>query len=114
MVQNSKANIVIAFYTIILFILLIASCASKPENLIIGKWEDVKDKTTIEFLKDGTCILVERKQQAVVGKYNFIDNNRLKVDIYGMSRILQMAISENELILTFPDGAAAKHKRVKQ
>jgi hypothetical protein len=36
------------------FALLIVSCARKPEQPLIGKWQEATGKEAIEFLKDGT------------------------------------------------------------
>jgi len=93
------------------------------EKNVIGKWMNLKETESLEFLDDGTIVIIDKRglNPKLKGNYKFVDEGRLMVDIIGglytksiplMS--FKISISENEIILTDePDGAATTYKRIK-
>ncbi len=93
------------------------------EKNVVGKWLNLKETESLEFLEDGTIVIVDKRgiNPKLKGNYKFVDESRLMVDIIGglyaksiplMS--FKISISENEITLTDePDGAATTYKRIK-
>jgi hypothetical protein len=93
------------------------------EKNVIGKWMNLKETESLEFLDDGTIVIIDKRgiNPKLKGNYKFVDEGRLMVDIIGglyakaiplMS--FKISISENEITLTDePDGAATIYKRIK-
>ena len=62
-------------------LLLLTGCGpSKPQDLIIGKWEETESKDIIEFKKDGT-LSVTKGGQSQNGKYQFVDDNTVEIEM---------------------------------
>ena len=63
--------------------LTLSSCAApKPEEYVVGKWED-KNHNTIDFRKDGTLSGKMRVGNILVpldGKYRFVDEQTLQIE----------------------------------
>ena len=91
---------------------LISGCIGpdKSENAIIGQWKEIDGAETIEFYKDGTISIVG--DISVSGDYKFIDDNTIRVDLGFVSLVAKISVSNDELILTEPDGEVSKYKRV--
>jgi len=94
-------------------ILFVSGCASlsKPENIIIGKWQEIDGTETIEFFKDGTVNIVD-KTISVSGDFKFVDDNKLRLDLgrYG-TEVVEVSISRNELIIE-QNGKVHKYQRM--
>lgn len=106
-----KKSLIICILMVI--ILFISGCTnlSNPENIIIGKWQEIEGTETIEFYKDGTISIVG--DISVNGDYKFIDDNTMRVDFGSLgSLVLKTSVSNDELILTEPDGDVTKYKKV--
>ena len=76
---------------------------SKPEDQLIGKWRDIKDGSTAEFIKDGT-VIVHQSGMTVTGRYSVLEKNRLKLEFEGLFGLGGPQISdfkfENNKLLT--------------
>ena len=100
---------------LILSVVMLSACIQKPEAAINGKWECGTE--TIEFFKDGTVIIdSEKDSMSMGGKYKFVDDDRIRIDLGGLGAlagpiIYKVSISKDELILTDRDGKASKYKR---
>ncbi len=85
-----------------------------PKELIIGKWEEIDGKGTIEFFKDGTTYSMGG-EAVINGTYKLIKKDQIKMvikyiilqDIPFVQRVL---ISEDRISLT-THGAYAKPKK---
>jgi hypothetical protein len=84
----------LAFGGVGCLVLVLASCskAPNPREVIIGKWEDTKDKSLMEFTRDGEFKFIPAdpktpspgpKSPPVGGKYTFVDDNNLELVIAG-------------------------------
>lgn len=61
----------------------VAGCASKPQDLIVGKWEGTAGPdrgATMEFAKDGT-LKASNQGKSVDAKYRFVDDRSIKITI---------------------------------
>ena len=93
------------------------------EKNVIGKWLNLKETESLEFLDDGTIVIIDKRglNPKLKGNYKFVDESRLMVDIIGglyaksiPLMTFKISISENEITLTDePDGAATIYKRIK-
>lgn len=94
------------------------------EGNVIGKWMNLKETESLEFLDDGTIVIIDKRgvNPKLKGNYKFVDKDHLKVYHFGKglySKFLppmsfKISISENEITLTDePDGAATTYKRIK-
>ncbi len=94
------------------------------EKNVIGKWMNFKETESLEFLDDGTIVIIDKRgvNPTLKGNYKFIDKDRLKVYHFGKGlysklfppMFFKISISENEITLTDePDGAATIYKRIK-
>ncbi len=93
------------------------------EKNVIGKWLNLKETESIEFLNDGTIVIIDKRgvNPKFRGNYKFVDEGRLRVDFKGglyaglmPPMHFKFSISENEITLTDePDGAATTYKRIK-
>jgi len=98
-----------------------ASCSSPSASTgakerVIGKWEHQDTKEVMEFFKDGTTTAYYPKPQEaqeLVGSYSFVADDRVKVEYKGRNPyIAKVAISGDEMTLTFADGRTGTYKRV--
>jgi len=93
------------------------------EKNVVGKWLNLKETESIEFLNDGTIVIIDKRgvNPKLRGNYKFVDEGRLRVDFKGglyagvmPPMHFKISISENEITLTDePDGAATTYKRIK-
>ncbi len=93
------------------------------EKNVIGKWLNIKETESLEFIDDGTMLIgtEDSSRSRVRGYYKFVDKDRLKVhfgkgfyDKLLPPMSFKISISENEITLTDePDGAATTYKRIK-
>lgn len=91
------------------------SSCSKPENAIVGKWQEVDGTENAEFFKDGTVSLVDNGM-SLAGNYKFIENDRLRVDLGGVGALIgpmifKVEVSRNELTLTDSKGKVTTYRR---
>ncbi|MBO1224129.1 MAG: hypothetical protein JYX80_06850 [Candidatus Scalindua sediminis] len=93
------------------------------EKNVVGKWLNLKETESIEFLNDGTIVIIDKRgvNPKLRGNYKFVDEGRLRVyfkgGLYARSMppmSFKISISENEITLTDePDGTATTYKRIK-
>ena len=115
--------------------LLATSCASRPRDMIVGKWESVddKEKGTVELGKDGSAKINLGLLNAA-GKYTFMDEKNLEIEIDNPFAAFVPKVeagpvkveapptikfkrtivfnNKNELVATDSDGKSVKFKRV--
>ncbi len=106
------------FMYLLLCSFLLLSCAAKPEQRLIGKWQEATGKETIEFLKDRSfqgVMLWDLNKTLVntTGTYAVEgDTVNLRLDKPGnlapMTLKFKFSGSNNELTITFQRGGALK------
>ena len=105
---------------LLLFGVVAAASWSSPapalKDRVIGKWEHQDTKEVMEFFKDGTTTAYYPKPneaQELVGTYSFVADDRVKIEYKGRNPyIVKVAISGDEMTLTFADGRTGSYKRV--
>lgn len=93
------------------------------EKKMYGKWMNLKETESFEFLDEGTIIIIDKsgRNPRLKGNYKFVEKDRLKIYFEGglfasmlPTRHFKFSLSENEFTLTDePDGPATKYKRIK-
>src|SRR5262245_63214587 len=112
--------------------LCLSACASKPKDLIIGKWEptDSAEKGTLEFAKDGT-MKMGTGPISIQAKYKFIDDQTMEVEMENplgglgagaggvqvqipktITSRVKVSVTKDELTTTDDKGKTTKFKRV--
>ncbi len=59
-------------------VLLFSSCAKKPQQAIIGKWNVQENQSVVEFRPDGSMVTTQNGQDTV-GKYKFVDDSNFEM-----------------------------------
>jgi hypothetical protein len=106
------------FCLAICLILQTISCFSKPENVLLGKWQSIYSNETIELLKDGTVTINNPKGKSATGDFKLADDEHIRIEFKGLRGlgdpvVFKFSVSGDELSLTFPDGKGSKYRRVK-
>jgi uncharacterized protein (TIGR03066 family) len=98
--------------------LLLPACGSKPQQLIVGKWQttDLLGKVKVaEFSKDGTASLpLPFVDLRADGKYKFVDNDHIEIEFgsSGKPQKRRVEVTKETLTLTDEQGKAQIFKRV--
>jgi uncharacterized protein (TIGR03066 family) len=92
------------------------SQAAKYKELIVGKW-DIGMSTIFEYRQDGTMKMTLKKTVEINGKYKFISDDTIEVEITvgdkTRSNRLKIAIKDDTMTTTDPDGKQNILTRVK-
>jgi hypothetical protein len=124
---------VLAIAVVSLACLCFLGCGSRPQDLILGKWETMeeKDKYSVEFTRDGTIKIT--RGMSVSGKYKFVDNGTIEVEVENpfanaplplegllnveMPKVFsgkrQVTVTQEELLTTDAEGKTTKFRRIK-
>jgi hypothetical protein len=107
---------------------VLAGCAAKPKDLIVGKWEYVeggeRKGQKIEFTKDGVVKIgvhwagpvgkpaAPSDPTTEKGEYKFTDDGKLEINVPGVQWIkAKVQFSEGELTMTDAEGHTSKLKK---
>jgi uncharacterized protein (TIGR03066 family) len=108
---------VFAAALVVSLFLVAGSSIAAPKNaeLIVGKW-DIGMNTIMEYKKDGGFVMTVGNV-VINGKYKFISDDTIDIEIMvgdkAKSNKLKIAIKDDEMTTTDPDGKMNKLKRVK-
>ncbi len=97
--------------------LFLYACASLPENAIVGRWSAVDGSGDTVFSRNGAITAIEKnKSELVIGSYEFVAENKLSLNSNGKdpdfkSTVVTVAISNNEMTMTSPQGKSEKYRR---
>ncbi len=107
--MNAKLGIVL----IVCVALLVSSCGSATQNLILGKWEveGAPLKMTAEFSRDGTA-KITMFGQTLQGTYKLSADNELEWTMNGISTKGVVKVTAEELELTNDQNQTIKYKRM--
>ena len=108
----------LAIYFLLLTSFFFISCSSKPEQALIGRWQDVSGKETIEFLKNrtftGNMIWDMTKTSVKVSGTYSVEGETVSLrpdspaGLVPMTCKIKLADANNELTVTCPQGGALK------
>ena len=102
-------SIVVVFATSV--VMLVSSCASTPQTLILGKWEaESALKVTAQFRRDGTARLT-MFGQTLHGTYALNSENELEWTLNGRTTKSKCHVTANELELTNDENQTIKYRR---
>jgi hypothetical protein len=87
-------------------IVLLVSCAHIPD--LIGRWQEIGKKATLEFRRDGTFNALDDMGMAVSGKYTLYKNDNIRFEIKHQDASTEIikgkiTVRGDELILTSED-----------
>jgi DNA-directed RNA polymerase subunit RPC12/RpoP len=84
-----------------------------PKELIVGQWHNTSDPQAPDllFYKDGVVEGIVKGQVMFKGKYSFVDDDYIEMNSAGRSKV--SFPSNDELVVTQPDGKKQTWKRVK-
>jgi len=104
--MKAKLSIVVAVVA-----LFLSSCGSRPQSLIIGKWEaESAAKVTAEFSEDGTAKLT-MFGQTLRGTYKFNIEDELEWTVNGTTKKMKVHVTPTELEVTDGSNQTIKYKR---
>jgi hypothetical protein len=88
----------------------------KPEEALLGKWQNIGHKETVEFFKDGTVNFLS-DGSPMEGDYKIVDDTHMRLHLGGFGglagpMVWKFAVSGDQLTLTLPDGKVAMYRRV--
>lgn len=95
---------------------LILSC-SKPEDKILGKWQEIGGTETIEFLQDGTVTVVD-EGMTMGGTYKIVEENQIEMDLVGTGALAapvsaKGTLTGDDITFTMPNGEFSHYSRMK-
>jgi hypothetical protein len=91
--------------------LVVSSCGSTPQSLILGKWEaESALKVTAQFTRDGTAKLT-MFGKTVQGAYKLNPENELEWTLNGRTTRVKVHVTANELELTNDENQTIKYRR---
>ena len=100
---------------VVFFSALVAQADLKKD--LLGKWQDTSSsKETMEFLEDGTMIMVA-KENNLVGNFRILDDERIRVDLSGIlsvggPQIYSIAFSNDVLSMTSLGNQVCQYKKM--
>ena len=95
-----------------LLALFVVSCSIQQSWVMIGKWQKVDGKDTIEFMRDGTMNVVSGPT-TIKTTFRMNDPKKLEISLGSFGSLpLQMAVDKDILTLTDAKGQALKYKKV--
>lgn len=108
----------LASYVLLILSLLFTSCASKAEQTVAGKWQEVNGNEIIEFLKDGSfqgnmIWDMTKTPVIIIGTYStaadIVTIRPTKpADLVPMTWQVKLSKSNKEITVTFQQGGAVK------
>jgi len=109
----------IQFYFGIFTITLLISCTQQHSQILLGKWQEMGKKATVEFYDDHTFQAIDDMGMAVNGTYAINDNGNVRFEIkhdHGETEIIDAKVSfeKDDLIFNFIDnGGIEKYRKIK-
>ncbi len=109
------------FWMVLMGSLCIA-CTAQPQVTILGQWQG-SDRTdgTLEFFQDGAVTLsnnFDPTAAVLKGSYKFLDDHLIQMQLAGSETstgplVLEVELSDRELVLTFPEHQIARYERAR-
>jgi hypothetical protein len=73
--------------------LILTSCSKPQQSAIIGRWHEVGTPDLLTFHEDGTIEILDG-QKEWSGKYSFITDSKLEIDVIGKTSVVTPHIYE--------------------
>lgn len=100
------------FASVGLLVLFVISCSAQTSWIMVGKWQKVDGKETIEFMRDGTVVLVSGPTD-IKTTFRMKDPKTLDISLATFGTVtMQLAVDKEILTLTDAKGHALKYKKV--
>lgn len=103
-----------------IFTILLTACSGNISKKIIGDWQINPDGSgeSLSFYKDGTFTMAASNGISMVGTYELLDKDTIRLDMEGLASnvgpiIATISISQNKLALNLQDGGSYTYERVK-
>ena len=95
---------------------LLLSC-SKPEDKLLGKWQEIGGTETIEFMPDGTVTVID-EGASMNGSYKIVDESKIEMELTGTGALAAPVsakgmFSDGDLTFTLPNGEFSHYSRMK-
>jgi hypothetical protein len=109
--QKLRISVVAIGVVVISVALVVSSCGSSSQSLILGKWDaESALKVTAQFRRDGTAKLT-MFGHTVQGTYKLNPENELEWTLNGRTTRAKVHVTANELELTNDENQTIKYKR---
>jgi hypothetical protein len=104
---------VFRLFFIACLVLLSASCSLKPTWDVVGKWEKVGGKETLEFTRDGMVNYINGVV-TLNAHYRFTDEKHLKIDLGGLGSLsMKASVAKDAFTLTDSEGKSTEFRKLK-
>jgi hypothetical protein len=92
--------------------LALAACTPRPEDTIVGTWEEIDGSEILQFFDSGD-VVQEDSGGSMGAHYSFIDDSRMRVDfggpaVYAPPRTYKVEIDAEADVLTLVDEAGKR------
>lgn len=90
-------------------------CTSRPEDALLGKWEEIDGIDDLDFHADGT-VTIGSEGALVGGNYRFVDDDHLEVSFGPRGgpfppRTVRLEIDTDDLTIVEEDRGKVRHYR---
>lgn len=100
-------------FLVVCLVILSASCTLKPAWDVVGKWEKVGGKETLEFTRNG-MVNYTNGVITLTAPYSFTDEKHLKIDLGGLGSLsMQASVAKDIFTLVDAKGKATEFRKVK-
>lgn len=95
----------------VLLVLCVVSCSAQQSWVMVGKWQKVDGKDTVEFMRDGTVSMVSGPT-TIKTTFRMNDPKKLEISLGSFGCVpLQVAVEKDVLTLTDAKGQTQKYKK---
>ena len=80
------------------------------KSAIIGSWE--AEGVTVEIFADGRIVHTDKRKKQTAGRYEFIDNNIIRIEYEGLQKQeYKASVYQSELLLTSVENSSTARLR---
>ncbi|MBN1638229.1 MAG: WG repeat-containing protein [Ignavibacteriales bacterium] len=102
---------------ILSIIFFFVGCSKNIEDKIIGRWKALKGSSTYEFQEKGNVIMTETGGDVFIGRYKFVDDERIELSFERAKRTIILKISfdgDYLVLLDEADKSSTRHLNVSE
>ena len=102
-------------------ILLLAACSQKPQEKILGKWQEMsKAQGVFEFFSDGTLTMGSRgktgQMETMAGRWVILSDGRLKFDVVMLGTpvpfVMKLRFDGADMVFVTEGGVESRFKKI--